>query len=308
MKGKSDMKVPEYLYYYCSFNTFVSIIKNNSIWLTDITKSNDSMELKFLYDQFMRKILWLFNGKDDKLKLLFYELNFRYEGIIDYMLPSVWALCFSKNRDLLSQWRGYSDNGAGVCIKFKGEYLNLFKNNYSQTEFKMCEFKKINYSTKLIINKYEKMINDYINANPKIIDDKRKSTDYIDKCVKQLSFKCPLYKKDSFREESEWRLVVALPYCKDKNINLLDDAYRNFNNKEDFKPINFDYAVCKGRLISHFELNINLREAIDEIIIGPSSKVTKFDIESFLISCNINEDIIGKNIIVNYSDSSYRSD
>lgn len=295
------MTAPKYLYYYCNLNIFVSIIENNSIWLTDITKSNDSMELKFLYNQFMNEILWLFNGKEDKLKLLFHELNFRYSGIMDYMLPSVWALCFSKKEDLLSQWRGYADNGAGVCIKFKGEYLNLFKNNFKQSKFKKFELRKVNYSTKRIISKYEKIISDHINTYPKIIDDKRKLENYIDDCVKQLTFECPLYKKESFHEESEWRLVVSSEYSKTKNIKMLEEAYLNFNNKNDFKPINFDYAICRGKLISHFELNINLREAINEIIIGPSSKVTKHDIESFLHTHDIN------NIIVNLSESSYQS-
>ena len=33
------------LYYYCRNATFASIIKNHSLWLSDMTQSNDSYEI-----------------------------------------------------------------------------------------------------------------------------------------------------------------------------------------------------------------------------------------------------------------------
>lgn len=30
----------------------------------------------------------------------------------------LYAACFSEEKDLLSQWRGYANNGAGVAIGF----------------------------------------------------------------------------------------------------------------------------------------------------------------------------------------------
>lgn len=34
----------EVVYHYCSVDTFFNIIKNSSIWLSDIAKSNDYQE------------------------------------------------------------------------------------------------------------------------------------------------------------------------------------------------------------------------------------------------------------------------
>ena len=44
------------------------------------------------------------------------------------MYNPCYAICFSSNPDLLSQWRGYADNGAGVAIGFHKEYFTLCAN------------------------------------------------------------------------------------------------------------------------------------------------------------------------------------
>ena len=50
------------IYHYCTMDTFVSIIKNQTIRLSDITKSNDSMELLWV-EKYIREI---FNEAFDK--------------------------------------------------------------------------------------------------------------------------------------------------------------------------------------------------------------------------------------------------
>ena len=37
-------------YYYCSIKTFCSMLESKSLWLTDLTKSNDSQEVTRLYN------------------------------------------------------------------------------------------------------------------------------------------------------------------------------------------------------------------------------------------------------------------
>lgn len=38
-------ETPDVLYHYCSMNSFFNIIRNRSIWLSDVSKSNDKDEL-----------------------------------------------------------------------------------------------------------------------------------------------------------------------------------------------------------------------------------------------------------------------
>lgn len=46
-----SIQVPKVLYHYCSLPTFQKIIEGRSIWLSDISKSNDSMELVWVYKE-----------------------------------------------------------------------------------------------------------------------------------------------------------------------------------------------------------------------------------------------------------------
>lgn len=40
------------LYHYCSLDTFLSIVQNRTIRLSDITKSNDAKELTWFFHNF----------------------------------------------------------------------------------------------------------------------------------------------------------------------------------------------------------------------------------------------------------------
>ena len=64
---KSEEKI---IYHYCSVDTFLSIIKNQELWVSDIFKMNDSSEEKCLED-LLRFYLKRIHGellKDKKFK------------------------------------------------------------------------------------------------------------------------------------------------------------------------------------------------------------------------------------------------
>jgi hypothetical protein len=104
----------EYLNYYCSNSTFLSILKNSELWLTALSLSNDRMEGVWALEQYLN----LFRGE---------RANKRRAAqmVIEPFLHGREALvvCFSEKEDLLSQWRGYADDGAGMCISFSKEKL-----------------------------------------------------------------------------------------------------------------------------------------------------------------------------------------
>ena len=45
-------KIPKTLYHYCSLDTFLNIIRNSSIWLSDVKKSNDGKEMAWFRQQY----------------------------------------------------------------------------------------------------------------------------------------------------------------------------------------------------------------------------------------------------------------
>lgn len=104
------------LYHYCSSETFSSIVRKRSIWLSSLRLSNDSAEGQLTSAALMRLAMrdGLAMGMKDELKK---DLSF-FESAFDGL-----GFCLSKEGDLLSQWRGYADDAHGVSIGFSKKYL-----------------------------------------------------------------------------------------------------------------------------------------------------------------------------------------
>jgi Protein of unknown function (DUF2971) len=99
------------LYHYCSNASFLSIIENRQLRASEYSLSNDRLEGKWF-----RKVFEDF-CKDRGLStsqlqvvLRMYDALFCYYGFA--------GVCLSEEGDMLSQWRAYSDNGAGISIGF----------------------------------------------------------------------------------------------------------------------------------------------------------------------------------------------
>lgn len=109
-----EVESEEIIYHYCSSATFLSIIQNKKIWLTDLMSSNDSLEARWTIKKYLEERDYDSPRAETYVNRFFEErLSERY----------VLGCCFSKKRDLLSQWRGYAVNGKGVCIGFRRSAL-----------------------------------------------------------------------------------------------------------------------------------------------------------------------------------------
>jgi hypothetical protein len=93
------MAQPDILYHYCNTDSFISIIRSQSIRLSSLSLSNDSMEGQLVTKTIMR--LAERDGIVGKEKIELEEslrFNERYfDGL---------GFCLSAYGDLLSQWRG----------------------------------------------------------------------------------------------------------------------------------------------------------------------------------------------------------
>lgn len=99
------------LYHYCSNASFLSIIENRELRASEYSLSNDRLEGKWF-----RKVFEDFcddrglSASQLQVVLRMYDALFRNYGFA--------GVCLSEDGDVLSQWRAYSDNGAGVSIGF----------------------------------------------------------------------------------------------------------------------------------------------------------------------------------------------
>ena len=113
------------VYHYCSVNTFLNIVNNSSVYLSDVSKSNDSQELIWLENKCREH--WQNNDLSG--------IDFNVNDILNAIQRvKCWCMCFSEINDDLGQWRGYADDGKGVAIGFDKKFLKSvvqFLNNGS---------------------------------------------------------------------------------------------------------------------------------------------------------------------------------
>ena len=113
------------------FRILNSILKNRSLRLTNILKSNDSMEISWIcryYDAEFKRAYEnasdLFRSKISSERLMGYVKLFTDEFFNENHADfRYYVTCFSYQNDLLSQWRGYADDGRGAAIGFDLDVL-----------------------------------------------------------------------------------------------------------------------------------------------------------------------------------------
>jgi hypothetical protein len=111
------------MYHYCSAQTFLSIIQNRTIRLSDINLLNDAEEGRWGYRIFIEAVNQLlkregrYDASPDIPTEFFDKIDAQWSSA-DVNVSSFIA-CFSTDGDSLSQWRAYADDGRGFAIGFK---------------------------------------------------------------------------------------------------------------------------------------------------------------------------------------------
>lgn len=105
-------KFPDILYHYTSSHVLLSILKYRSIWLGSRWHVNDFDE-GGAFDRHIRSYAKNEGVKDESVNKATETLA-RLECYVN---------CMSRDPDMLSQWRGYAAQGAGVAIGFKSAAL-----------------------------------------------------------------------------------------------------------------------------------------------------------------------------------------
>ncbi|AIQ75891.1 DUF2971 domain-containing protein [Paenibacillus sp. FSL P2-0536] len=283
----------ELYYHYCSVDTFVKIMETSTIRLSNPYKMNDTQEYKWLLNILPEVMNEYINQIDndeirEKYRYFYIEVcdqifeNF-YKGMED---EHPYIACFSKEGDVLSQWRSYADDSRGVSIGFD---LNKLIENSN------LKLKEVSYS----VDEQKSLLIDILKKNglddPDTIQFKRmkhmaEAAMILLENILSESIGC---KNPAFREEREVRLIYSY------------DPYRNgddWNKKVTISDLQF--RNDREKIISYFTVNFSKlkEEIIKSIYIGSNSKLNDGDLKKFLIKCGYNE----YRLIVHSSSSTYR--
>lgn len=224
-------QTPSILYHYTNMSGLIGIISNKEIWMTNIKYCNDRKE----YDYGRKYIISLLE-KNKNVNSEENEICQRVKNIENKWRNIISVFSVSEEKDLLSQWRGYTNNGNGYSIGFDlSKYSDLTK--HKDTGLIYFPIKCI-YNEEEIIPIFKKVMKYLIE---RYRDNKIWNNSLIIRLFTILSI---ILKDKSFKEEKEWRLI---------SISTIEK-----------------YSFRRGQQMIIPYLRINRKNIkIKEIIIGP---------------------------------------
>lgn len=308
---------PDILYHYCGLDTFYNIMKNHSIWLSDVTKSNDSNELVWATRECKLAVMNAFLEYVERLKASgnFLDAKFREFNKITDSLESLdlsktlkaWVFCLSEKDDNLGQWRGYADDGKGISIGF---YSRIFEHESDQKTqsldflqdklYQICD--KIEYGGFDIKQLLDSAELDVLTSSCEY-DELEKS---FKKLITYSIILAPLYKNPAFEEEAEWRFGFET-HVESLMNGMIPSREELYFKETKFDVVDYSFTPKNNTLVSHIELKIkDMKSAIASVTIGPKSNLTVLDVKLFLVSIGLLHDVKDESIKVSRSSASYR--
>lgn len=246
------------VYHYCSVETFLNIIRNATLRLTDVEKSNDYAERTFMEALIIEEL-----QKQSEQTALGYIFNQMIEENYRtlYSNANLYACCFSEEKDLLSQWRAYAGNGTGVAIGFSGKYLER-----TDQDLYGLKFRKVNYDPEQHRIYAKEQVETIIKSMEAGKNFFAAMGDVFENRIEENSCR----KKPAFAEEKEWRLSIAMsPEARIGRTGVF----------QDFTLSEIKVYSKKDQLVTYFDLSFEKikQQFIKEIVIGPDCKADTRD-------------------------------
>ncbi len=259
------------VYYYCNEEVFNSIIERHKLWLTSIWDLNDWSEVHWTF-----KKLWtdiqpelLHNASDKQLELINLINNDINKEV--YQIYMYYIICFSIYDDLLSQWRGYADDGRGFSV---GINIDKITSQKGIPWFNFDYNKSLGYSP--VIYNYKEQYKILLNVFKDIIEmDYRQAPLIV--ALMNLSRFATIFKNPYYFEENEVRLMYAANISDYKVTNLDENGFITGL----FEHTN---SICKT---THVEIDLfkgNANSCIEKVVLGPKNKHSSKAIYNKIIS------------------------
>jgi len=266
------------LYHYCPTASFLAIVQSQSLWLSSLSLSNDTMEGKLVASAIARLAERDSLDRDSVRRLQ--DAIGVFEKIVDGL-----GFCLSEDGDLLSQWRGYAGDATGVAIGFSTEYLDWFSKTSMSHDKPGFTLQKVEYEPSAHDSRVEptyRQVKGLIDAGafktPSLLglligptnQEAEQENTAIQKAHTQLSLTLlslfsELFrlKAVAFREEHEWRLLSHL-------VKGGEDAC--------------SHRVVHDRIVPFRKVElVGLeRSPIAEVILGPKHGTPPKTVEDFL--------------------------
>lgn len=305
--------IPKDLYHYCSKDTFLKIVSNNTLRLSDISKTNDSKELVWFQNICNDIIHWTWEGylkdlakegrQSEADNSAFQSLASDSDLFRKNELNKCWAIFLSEKADDLGQWRGYAEDGAGISIGFKSGFFKRFEHvdlSSIDEHLNWMLFDKVAYSMdeahEYIIKKCRMYQISSSSTNEEVLEKIR------DVIVNSMVY-APLFKNDYFKDEKEWRLAIVQSFP-----DLFEGSSPcDITNIPEGTSLKYDFMTRGDDLVSFVDLKYDrLSKYVSEIWLGPKCKWSEDDVLLLLISKGWIKSMDDDSIHIIKSEASYR--
>lgn len=273
-------KENDLIYHYCDSNAFFAICTNRKLWMNDLHSMNDFMELHWgdsIWEQSANTRIEKY-GKEflDEIDEVIHFSGF--QGLL-------LANCFSTDKDVLSQWRAYADDGKGYVIGFNAKELLGLPIRALQ-----------------VLYDKEQQIKEATATIDALYQLKQEDSNEFKTFCNVFGYDLSAFKNPAFIEEKEIRLIHLLDFKKSNDfMKLVDKGGIYFG--EDRKGEEIKFRIKQDIPTPYIELdfsNNNKINPIKEVVIGPKNEVMKTAIRIFLETIGIEK------VEINKSNASYR--
>lgn len=210
------MEQPTTLYHYSNAPGLHGIIISKTLWATHRYFLNDRTEITYtqelveqIHNDFLKKASEFYDPQNEE-----YNLNFR--GLLHRLSyktrrpkpnPDIYVISFCEDNDLLSQWRGYGENGSGYAIGFQTKSLTEIDTDFHLRQVIYSEEKQLEILNEILL----KMISSYRKSTEGMTSEEmHKAADsHALKFEEEVANIATFFKNPSFHEEKEWRLVCS---------------------------------------------------------------------------------------------------
>lgn len=236
------------IYHYTDLNGLKGIIENHSLWATNMYFLNDEEEIRHGIAAFDNALNYLM---EDLSKQRVKVLRKVLDGHQLFHAKNNYNISFCQHPDLLSQWRGYAA-AQGVCLEFDSEELEKSLDFGDSRVISRSVFYTQPNSTLEVKEELLSFIKseDFIKNNNSLFYEFVNTSELINGLI-------PFFKHASFREESEYRIVVQ-PEVKTALIKFRVNAHglipyieiksRSNNSQKGRLPLkSLKIGPCKNR-------------------------------------------------------------
>lgn len=281
------------VYHYCNATVFKEIITKKTLRFSDITKSNDSAEIRWITTYFdsifseeyqyaqrcnrFRKACM--NEDFQSYYNKFKEAYFSQALIGKDKFFWFFASCFSLENDMLSQWRGYADDGHGFSIGFSREALE----NYRTQGFRLLSIRtdevsyKRNKHETIVRKRFRKLFRESSKEYGTNCSDKTRVLRLFNDCFQGLIEDSVFIKNPFFKEENEWRMCVWAF----NESGTISDVKLVKNGVPEYYMV--EYYERNDNSVPYFDMKFD-PSIVKNVTLGPKNQTNTIELESLLNS------------------------